>query len=346
MKQIGMGFLLLAVLLTACETDFEVNATWEETTIVYGLLDQSVDTQEIIIYKAFLGEESAYVMAQEADSIFYAEEELEVFLFGLKGTDTLQNISLDYTLAEGREEGIFSTDYSVVYTTTEQLDASLKYHLWIHNVKTGHIVTSHTNLVQPLDINAGFTNEVTFYKNGEYRDYRLRWESSKHGLIYQPALRFYYHEKNVNSGEVVRKHIDWSYPQMYVESNNGNEDMEAVFSGQSFYYFVLNGLEESSSLHRINAKELEDGFPESDFWTGGIDFLFVVGGEEVAQYIEINNLPNLVFQDPPTYTNIENGVGIFSSRLHASQEGKELDFLSLKELAEGDLTEDLNFLHP
>jgi hypothetical protein len=61
------------LIFTSCETDFDVNADWKETTVVYGLLDQSIDTQSVIIYKAFLGNESAYVLAQEADSIYYGE---------------------------------------------------------------------------------------------------------------------------------------------------------------------------------------------------------------------------------------------------------------------------------
>ena len=46
--------LLAMTTLLACETDFEVNAPWKETAVIYGLLDQTVDTQRVIIYKAFL----------------------------------------------------------------------------------------------------------------------------------------------------------------------------------------------------------------------------------------------------------------------------------------------------
>ena len=52
--------LLVFATLFACETDFEVNAPWKETAVIYGLLDQTVDTQRVIIYKAFLGQESGF----------------------------------------------------------------------------------------------------------------------------------------------------------------------------------------------------------------------------------------------------------------------------------------------
>ena len=41
------------MLFSACETDFDVNAEWEETTVVFGLLDDSKDIQYIKINKAF-----------------------------------------------------------------------------------------------------------------------------------------------------------------------------------------------------------------------------------------------------------------------------------------------------
>ena len=338
-------------ILFACETDFDVNAPWKETAVIYGLLDQTADTQRVVIYKAFLGEESAYTMAQEADSFYYAENQLEVLLYGLDANgDTLQEIELDYHLTNNRFntgfDTIFSTEYSVEYITAETLDQSLTYHLYVHNINSGYVARSSTNLIEPLDINPGFTDEIKFFKNNEYRTHRLKWTSSRFGKIYKPFMRFYYYEKNVLSGDVVRKFVELSFPQMYSQSTSGNQSMELAITGDNFYYFVKNSIEENMNVLRINAKNLEDGFAEYDYWQGGIDFRFLVGGEAVAQYIEINNLPSVIFQDPPTYTNIENGRGVFSSRLQAESIGKFLDIPTLTELANGEVTDELNFIEP
>lgn len=351
MKKSYLLFFLIIGALTACETDFEVNAPWKETAIVYGLLDQTVDTQKVIIYKTFLGKESAYTMAQEPDSFYYAEGQLDVMLYGVNSNDdTVQTITLDYNISNNRFstgfDTIFSTEYSVEYITTETLDQSLNYHLYIHNIESGYTARSSTGLIEPLDINRGFTDEIKFFKNNEYRNHRLQWTSSRNGKIYRPFLRFYYYERNVLTGEVIRKYIDKSFSQMYSPNASGGSDMELYITGESFYYFILNSIVEDINVQRINAKSLEDGFEEYDYWQGGVDFLFLVGGVDVAQYIEINNLPSLLFQDPPSFTNIENGRGVFSSRLHAQQIGKYLDIASLKELSNGDLTDQLNFIEP
>jgi len=351
MKKSYLLFFLVIATLVACETDFEVNAPWKETAVIYGLLDQTVDTQKVIIYKAFLGQESAYDMAQEPDSLYYAEDQLDVILYGINSNnDTLQTINLDYNLSDGRFntgfDTIFSTEYSVEYITTEILDESLVYHLYVHNIVSGYEARSSTALIESLDINQGFTNEIKFFKNNEYRNHRLQWSSSRNGKIYRPFLRFYYYERNVSTGNVVRKFIDKSYSQMYSNNLSAGSDMELYITGESFYFFVANSISENINVQRINAKQLEDGFEEYDYWVGGVDFLFLVGGVDIAQYIEINNLPNLIFQDPPAFTNIENGRGVFSSRLNAQQTGKYLSIPSLIELSNGDLTDQLNFLEP
>lgn len=351
MKSNYFFLLFVAIILFSCETDFEVNAPWQETAVVYGLLDQTLDTQRVIIYKAFLGQQSAYEMAQQADSFYYAENELNVFLYGLdEQGDTIQTIPLQYQQTDSRVnmgfDTIFSTEYSVEYITDETLEQSLTYHLLIHNIQSGYEARSQTKLIEPLDIFPGFTDEIKFYKNNDYRSHKLSWSSSKYGKIYMPFLRFYYYEKNLNTGDVQRHYIEKQFSQMYAPNSSGGTDMELYITGESFYYFINNSIATNPNVQRINAKDLKDGFPDYDYWVGGIDFLFLVGGTDIAQYIEINNLPTVLFQDPPSFTNIENGRGVFSSRLNAIQSGKSLDVQSLIELANGALTDQLNFQEP
>lgn len=343
--------LLFSVLLFifSCDSDFDVNADWKESMVVYGLLDQSVDTQKVIIYKAFLGNQSAYALAQEIDSIYYGENDLEVFLYGLDGEDTIQTIALNYTETNNRNHSgsdtIFSLEKSVEYTTTEKLDPELVYHFYALNLNSGNEVRSSTSLISPLDINEGF-GDVIFFKNNQYRTYKLKWKSSANAISYKPILRFYYIEKDIFTGEVSYKFIEKEYAEQSSVNANGGQQMELGISGESFYYFVKNSISPNENVERINAQELDDGVSSSDNWLGGIEFRFVVGGEEISQYISINNLPNLLFQDPPTYTNIENGLGIFSSRLNASLSYKKLEVQSLSELSSGETTNELGFIVP
>jgi len=47
--------LLFSVFFLSCETDFDVNAEWQDVTVVFGLLDPNNEDQLIKINKAFLG---------------------------------------------------------------------------------------------------------------------------------------------------------------------------------------------------------------------------------------------------------------------------------------------------
>ena len=82
MKKLTFLFLLSSILFSSCETDFNVNADWQEVTVVYGLLDQNEDKQYIRINKAFLGNADAFIMASVADSINYNPNNLFNLLLG------------------------------------------------------------------------------------------------------------------------------------------------------------------------------------------------------------------------------------------------------------------------
>src|SRR5688572_28707683 len=69
-----LGLAGIVFLFSMCSTEIDLLDDWEETTVVYGLIDQSQPVQYIRIQKAFLGPENAYAMAQQYDSINYVNE--------------------------------------------------------------------------------------------------------------------------------------------------------------------------------------------------------------------------------------------------------------------------------
>ena len=58
----------LVYLLTACTPDFRLDAPYKDITIVYGVLDYSLDTNYVKVYKGFQGGSG---FALEPDSIYY-----------------------------------------------------------------------------------------------------------------------------------------------------------------------------------------------------------------------------------------------------------------------------------
>ena len=99
----------------------------------------------------------------------------------------------------------------------------------------------------------------------------------------------------------------------------------------------------SNDYKRLIGKGNYDSEPDGNA-DDHIDIFINVGGDELYNYIEINKpAASGVLLDKPVYTNIENGLGIFSSRTSNSVINKSLSVKSVTELKAGDYTQNLGF---
>ena len=288
------------MLFSACETDFDVNAQWEETTVVYGLLDASDENplQKIKISKAFLGEMDAYEMAQYADSINFDIDELDVMIYKWGFSEIKDSVSLN-AVPTVREGDIFN-DSIVVYEFVNDssfLQKGYEYELVVKNNKSGNIVSSRTEIVSGFDFDTKFRNknkgfEFGFYFNGDFSSATVEWdESNDNGKIYQLDLIINYTEKR---GDVYdEEFLTYSLPLL-----DDTEDKIRI-EGESFFNFLeLNLTKDDEVVRYFNA----------------IDMLMTVGSEDLETYINVNKPITGIVQERPQFSNINNGIGLFSSR--------------------------------
>ena len=59
---------LMVLYVVSCEEDFDINAPYQDITVVYGLIDQGQDSIFLKINKAFLGDGDVMEMAKIEDS--------------------------------------------------------------------------------------------------------------------------------------------------------------------------------------------------------------------------------------------------------------------------------------
>ena len=167
MKKIYLILSVFAIVFTACETDFDVNAKWEEVTVVYGLLDAGDEkkTQKIKINKAFLGKMDALQMAQYADSINFNEEDLDVKIIRIKNNGITDTIPLVASLI-ARNPGIFN-DSIMIYTFENDnfLNSNSEYELVIKNKVSGNVVTSTTNIISGFKFDMPSSYQFGFVSN-------------------------------------------------------------------------------------------------------------------------------------------------------------------------------------
>ena len=299
MKKIYLILSIFAVVFTACETDFDPNSTWEEVVVVYGLLDAGAgqELQQIRIGKAFLGDINipAEEIAQYADSINFDSNDLDVKVIRVKnnGSNDTMLLSPKITIRDG---DIFN-DTIILYEFYNDnfLNSGSRYDLIIENKLSGNIVTGSTEIISNFSFDLNDDYKFNFYNPGmpdssKYLVKRLDWNSFMNGKIYQVDIRFEYLE----NGEL--KSLIWSQP--LVVSNNSQ--MNALLEGDKFFTFLRNSISEDETKDRVFVD---------------IDLIMTVGTTDLETYINVNKPITGIVQERPYFSNINNGIGIFSSRL-------------------------------
>jgi len=312
----------------SCKTDFDVNAKWKDITVVYGLLNQNDSLHLIKVNKAFLGNEDAYVMASHSDSINY--NNISVSLEQWLNNSLVKTIILDSTTEFKKDtSGIFATDNNIIYKTSEVLDPESEYKL-IVNIPGKQPITSTTKLISGLTVNHPFnlnSEQINFGKT----PYSVEWKSTANAKLYELTIRFYYYE--ILNGDTTLHHLDWVQESKISINTDGGEKMTMGISGESFYQFIASKLYPNYDLSfkRVVRKN-------------ALDFIFMVGGDDLNTYIEVNRPSNTIVQEKPAFTNISNGIGIFSCRFDKTIKDKELKNSTIDSLHNGRFTKNLQFL--
>ena len=300
MKKIYLILSVFSIVFSACETDFDVNADWEETTVVFGLLDAAKDTQFIKISKAFLGEADALQMAQYSDSINFNKGELDVKITRINNNGSTDTIMLN-EIRTLRDEGDFN-DSIVMYTFenfefesnslnqyTNFLNANSEYELLIKNNITGNYVSSTTKIIGAFNFSTN-PSKFVFYNStyglDAYQD--LDWIPSitPKAVAYQIGVRFHYKEDN------VIKDLFWNQIQV------DKYESSLTLYGRDFISFLEGRLSKDNSTREFLS----------------IDIVMTLGSQDLKTYMDINSPITGIVQERPQFTNINNGIGLFSSR--------------------------------
>jgi hypothetical protein len=295
--------LLSAVLLlNSCETDFKTTAPYKEVMVVYGLLDPNDSIQFIRVGKSFLGEGNVLVMSQQADSITYADDALEVTMEKQTGSQT-QSYALTRIDTIDKETGIFNVKQKF-YADVNPLNTSATYKLIVKNKNTGYTVSSKTGIVgNPPSIELPNPSaSIDFAVNSELV---IQFYAGQQARIYNVSLLFRYIEIDLLTADTTWKYFTWSLGQKLTSPGSL---VEFRANRLEFFNHVRDNLvaEPNKSKKFLNYPDQSAIKP--------IDIQIIGVTEELNTFVSLANPSTGIVQDPPFYTNIENGIGIFSSR--------------------------------
>ncbi len=336
-----LSIILFSIILFggfhSCSTDIDINAPWKDITVVYGLLNQNDSIHYIKVNKAFLGNASAYEMAAVSDSVQY--QNIIVKLFKIKTanghSDTVKTYLFNDTILE-KDSGTFANDNNIIYYSTEKLITNAEanniddysFSLNIYIPKYDKTVTGSTKLISKLLVSNPTTSPQQTVNLCGFNGYDAKWKSTKGTRLYQLTLGFHYYE--LSPTDTTEHYIEYPLSTKTSQTDLGGEKIIQNINGDNFFQYLAAHIEENANIRRIVKEEC-------------LDFIFVVGSTDLNTYIEVSSPSNGIVQEKPAYTNINNGIGIFSSRFDKTIFGKKLDQKMIDSLAVNNLTKNLNF---
>lgn len=336
MKKIQLLILTIITLgFYSCETGIDVLAPYEEQTVLYGMLDTRENVHYIKINKAFVNpDQNAAEIAQEFDSLYHPEA-LSVQLQEYRSQSPFgEPVTLDTTSEISKEPGVFASPNQLLYKTPAgfTLKTDSDYEILVRKSATGELVVkAFAEVVGDIKL-TGSTNSlptVTFSNGNDFRDKKISWTSAEDAKIYELDIRLNFTEVNTNSGARKDTSVVWKvFREIKSPNTFGGNEMEFEMQGEQFYGSIASQLEARADIIR----EVDTVI--------AIEFSYST--QELLNYLEVAKPSTFLNDVKPEYTNVEGGLGLFTSR-GGKVFKKGLSSPSVEQLIDGELTRGLNF---
>ena len=318
----------LVIFCSTCSNEFDLIDDWKDIPVVYGLLNPSDEVHYIRVEKAFLDPTtSALEVAQIADSLYYAEDEISVKIMDTANGETFSLNRVNGTeIGFPRNDGIFLSDPNYLYTFNGDLIEARSYTFILNRGDDLPEVTAQFQTVKEPRISGPSVG--TPLKFGRYdRETILRW-FAENGKIFDVSAVIHYEESLESDQNTFEdKSIDWPIAQNIL--SDGESQIVFDINHESFYRFLGENLE-VKSVRRIFRS---------------IDIKVESAGQELFEFVSVGSANTGITssQTIPTYTNLSEGQGVITSRNDSERQGYTLDAQARDSLQLSVYTRDLNF---
>ena len=326
-----MKYLVLSLVvvfsLLACSETFNLIAPKEEIPIVNGFLSATDTAQYIKVQRAFRDQDvPAVELAQIPDSLYYDNATVTI---------TNEADGTVYTLTrvngndEGfvKEEGAFADDPNYLYkimSAEMNLIPGNEYTLEVNTGEQGMAVASSTITLGEIPRLTTPRQELDYAFSTEAPS-NMAWREVDDIVLYDVNMILNILERDATDpeAEFIPRSLRWNV-------GRNIEDERLQVSGTEFFGLFAANLEENPDIIRRFVN---------------FDTELVGGGQELADFINVTEANTGITSsgETPIFTNIENGVGFFSTRNTLLETGIIVTENTLDSLAEGSLTRLLNF---
>ncbi len=317
-----LGIFSALAFLYQCKNDLDVFDDWKDHTIVYGLINPTDSLQIIRISKSFLGDGDAYQMAQINDSIYY-NKPMTVQLLQMSNGNIVRTITLHKDSSIARDSGVFAYQKNYYFVTSETINEETSYKLLI-NID-GKEINSETKTIGYFTLQ-DVPNTVSFTPSS----FKFKIKTPANARVFQPVFRFYYYE--ITATDTIKKQLDIKLSVYSSTSIDGGELINIEYPGNSFFEAIANKISiDNNVIKRIAAKN-------------SLQIIIYAGSNELFAYLQVSGPSTGLTMDKPSYTNINNGLGLFTSRYSKYDLIKFLSSRTIDSLAHGQKTYKLKFL--
>lgn len=330
-----------AILYSACSNDIDLAADWKDVPIVYGLLSASDTANYIRVQKAFLdNNKNAFDVAQISDSLYY--DNITVRLKNLADPSESYVLNRVDGNLEGfpRESGVFANAPNYLYKLKlpggESLSAGEEYQLELNRGDDLPLVTATAALVDDIEFRSPSSNPTNADAVKWHNLLRVEWRSKPTAYIFDVILYLHIEEKDVTNPANDRvTTLEWKVVENEIAQASGIGSTaqirgEVRITGNQLYQYLGSKLEVNPNIAR---KFLS------------FDVLAVGGGEAFSEYLEAGNANTGITstQVIPTFTNLSEGFGIFSSKNSEFHEGYVVNPETIDSIRNNQFSKDLNF---
>lgn len=336
MKNILFIFIATVILiLSACETDFDLEGEWKDIPIVYAFLSEQDTAHYVRVEKIFLEPKGdATEIAQITDSIYYKEDQVVVSLEIDNQSFIFERVN---AVNEGypRELGVFANTPSYLYklpVNAVNLQGGKAFEIKIDRGANTEIAIASSNMIEEVELDGLPISGLLGF--GEYiKSYRLSWRpGGEFARVFDLRLIFNYKENSLDNPSVfVNKTVEWVLDDAFVR-NDANSSLQTFrFNNEAFYQFLNSSID-----------EVEPGIVRK---FNNIKFKVAAVGQEIEEYLRIAGANTGVTssQALPIYSNVENGLGVVTSRYTVISEELGFDSRSRDSLMNSIVTRKLNF---
>jgi hypothetical protein len=323
MKNIILILVFIAALFAGCTEEVNLYSDGQPVPIVYCLLDPAADVQIVRLGRSYRGGADAMNQSPEIDSTVWKIPH-EVYMEEYAGEKRIKTYQFEPYAGITKDSGFFPVANLRLYSSAFKPVPGHFYQLYVYfpdlNIMSSARTTVHgyPDIVDPLPLSIRKIN----FEAGQ--PYTIRWFPGPYTGVYQMIFRLNYRDSTAAGVEF--KTADYASEGIY--NLKTDQMLEYPMGGPSFFTAMAKEIPVISGVVREVVS---------------VEFIMISGGADLGIHYRSGLETGSNFTNLMEYSNIGNGMGIFSSRSISRIPNLSLSVVTIDELARGEKTKALGF---